>query len=244
MRFFVALATGVFLTRIGLVPLARSVAVRRGGDKKSVHSIENITSVIGIFISLTVALQAASFGNLVTVLGAIAAAATVAVGFGMREQVGSVVAGIFIYTDNPFIKGDYIKVNDIEGVVKEIGLRATILNGGDSEKQVVPNSILTQNNLKNYTKGRRSKVSISTKIDIEKVEKVKDILFQKIDDAEETLSKPEPKIMFRSIDDGKTDIDVVFWIKDSKKVKEVRSKVLEQFNSEAIKQGLFEKTEA
>ena len=67
---------------------------------------------------------------------------TVAVGFGMRDQVGNLVSGIFIHFDNPFIKGDYIKVEETEGVVQEIHLRETIINGAGSEKTMIPNSKL------------------------------------------------------------------------------------------------------
>ncbi|MFB6115067.1 MAG: mechanosensitive ion channel domain-containing protein, partial [Candidatus Nanohalobium sp.] len=55
---------------------------------------------------------------------------------------------------------DYIKTGDYEGVVKEIKLRATVLNGYSSEKLVVPNSALTTGAVKNYTKGSKTKTSL------------------------------------------------------------------------------------
>lgn len=240
LRFFVSLGIGLFVTRTVLMPLSRKLAQKKGGDKKMVHSTENIAAITGIFMTFTVALQAASFGNLVTVLGAVAAAATVAIGFGMRDQVSSVVAGIFIYTDNPFVKGDYIKVNETEGVVKDISLRATILNGGESEKQIVPNSILTQNTVKNFTKGRKTKVSIKTDVDVDKTEEVSRILLEKIENTSETLNKPAPKTIFKHFSDGKMELDTVFWIKDSKDVKDVRSEVLKEFNTEIREKKLFD----
>ncbi|MFB6182515.1 MAG: mechanosensitive ion channel domain-containing protein [Candidatus Nanohaloarchaea archaeon] len=125
------------------MPTTRKILQIRGKQKKSIHSVENIVGVIGLFITFTVGLQAAKFGNLATILGAIAAALTVAVGFGMRDQISSLVAGILIQLDNPFVKGDYIKVNDQEGKVKEINLRTTIINGKNNEKLVLPNNVLT-----------------------------------------------------------------------------------------------------
>ncbi|MFB6115068.1 MAG: hypothetical protein ABEK04_02160, partial [Candidatus Nanohalobium sp.] len=107
-RFFLALIGGVAVTKLVLMPLTRRL-MKKKGDKKALHSIENLVGVVGLFLTFTIALQVGNFGSLATIIGAIAAALTVAVGFGMRDQVSSVVGGIFIHLDNPFVKGDYIK---------------------------------------------------------------------------------------------------------------------------------------
>ena len=83
-RFLVTLLVGVAVTRILLMPASRRL-VSKKGDRKVTHSIENLVGVTGLFLTFTVALQAGSFGGLATIIGAIAAALTVAVGFGMRD---------------------------------------------------------------------------------------------------------------------------------------------------------------
>lgn len=242
-RFVIAIVIGTVLTRTVLMPLTRRLMARKGSDVKAKHSMENIVALVGLFITFIVALQAGNFGNLVTVLGTIAAALTVAIGFGMRDQVSSIVAGIFIHTDNPFVKGDYIKVNDFEGVVKEIKLRATTLNGKNDEKQIVPNNILTTNVVKNQTKGRKTRAVVELKISSDNLEKASELLISSAAENEEVLSNPEPELNYTGIEEGKVDTKLSYWLSGSEKVKKVRSQVLKSFTQKMIEEGLSEKKE-
>ncbi|MFT4892572.1 MAG: small-conductance mechanosensitive channel [Candidatus Nanohaloarchaea archaeon] len=241
LRFMITLVAGVLLTRAVLMPIVVRVMSRRGSSKKALHSIENISALIGLFLALLISLQAANFGNLLTILGTLAAAATVAIGFGMRDQVASVVAGVFIHVDNPFVKGDYIKVGENEGIIKDISLRTTTLNGKNNAEQVVPNNLLTTNVVKNYTRGNVTKVSIETLIESDKAEQASELILESIDENESVLNKPEPEIRYRKMSEGKTEMEATFWIKSAEKVKIARSDVLKGYSEKAEKKGLFEK---
>lgn len=242
-RFAAAMIAGTVLTRTVLMPLTRRAMSRRGSDIKAKHSMENLVGLIGLFTSFVIALQAGNFGNLVTVLGTVAAALTVAVGFGMRDQVSSIVAGVFIHTDNPFVKGDYIQVDEYEGVVKEIRLRATTLNGRNDEKQIVPNNLLTNNVVKNQTKGRRTRSVIDLKLSSENLEKASELLVSAASEQEDILNNPEPEINYTGMEDGKIGTELRYWLNSSDKVKTVRSKVLESFAHKMVEHGIAEQKE-
>lgn len=239
-RFLITLGIGIIATRLVVMPVTHKL-LARNRDEKTLHSIVNIVGIIGLFLSLTLALQAGSFGNLTTIIGAIAAALTVAIGFGMREQVGNLVSGLFIYFDNPFIKGDYIKSGEIEGVVKEIHMRDTVLNG--AEKTVVPNSTLMKNPLKNFTKGRKTQTAISTEIEPDKLSEKTEILKEAAEENERVLEKPGPEIVLKGIDE-KVSAELHYWIKDPSTSKQIRSEVLGEYNKKAEEKGLFEEEEA
>lgn len=240
-RFVIAIILGTILTRTVFMPLTRRLMAKKGSDIKAKHSMENIVGLTGLFGTFIVALHAGNFGGLVTVLGTIAAAMTVAIGFGMRDQVSSIVAGIFIHTDNPFVKGDYIKVNDFEGVVKEIKLRATTLNGRNNEKQIVPNNILTTNVVKNQTKGSKTRAVVELKISSENLEKASEILINSATEQEEVLKTPEPEVNYIGVEEGKVTTHLSYWLNNSDKVKPVRSKVLDLFTKKMVEEGLSEK---
>lgn len=235
-RFILTLVIGGFLTRAVLMP-ATARLLKKRKDEKTLHSIVNIVGIIGFFLTLTVALQAGSFGNLATIIGAIAAALTVAVGFGMREQVGNVVSGIFIYFDNPFILGDYIKNGEVEGVVKEINLRDTIINGSESEKTVIPNSQLMNSPTKNFTKGRKTKTSISVELKPEKLEEVRETLLEAARSHEKALEKPEPEVSMKSGE--KFSAELHYWINNPGESKAIRSNVVEEYLRKAQEKGLL-----
>lgn len=228
-RFFITLIIGILVTKMLFAPLLARL-VSRSDDVKTQSSLNNIGVLIGLFITFTIALQAANFGNLVTVLGTIAAAATVAVGFGMRDQVASVVAGIFIHTDNPFIKGDYIKVGDTEGVIKNIKLRATTLKGPKQEKQIIPNNKLTTEVVKNYTKGTKTKSVLETKIPLEKLEETSNELLKISKNTEKVLDTPEPEVASKGIDDDKAIIEFRYWVDKPSHVKETKNKVIKSYS--------------
>jgi len=242
-RFVIAIIAGTILTRTVLMPLTRRAMTRKGSDVKAKHSMENIVGLTGLFATFIVALQAGDFGNLVSVLGTIAAALTVTIGFGMRDQVSSVVAGIFIHTDNPFVKGDYIKVNDFEGVVKEIKLRATTLNGKNDEKQIVPNNILTTNVVKNQTKGRKTRSVIELKLAAKDLEKASELLVSAVSEHEDVLGIPEPEINYIGVEDDKVDTKLSYWLIGSENVKKIRSDVLKSFSRKMKEKGLYKEKE-
>lgn len=232
-RFFLVLTAGVFLTRLVLMPASRRMVGARKGDKVSVNSVGNLVGVFGLILSFIVALQAAGFGGLVTVLGAITAALTVAVGFGMRDQVSNIVGGFFIYTDNPFVVGDYIEVNDQGGVVEDVSLRQTELNGMEGEKLVIPNSILTLNPVKNFTEDTRTKGSISLETLPEKAPELEKKSVEIAQENASVLEKPEPEVVLRGFKEGKVEMQLHYWIRGSEDSGRVRSQLLRDLASEA-----------
>lgn len=240
-RFFIVLMVGSSLTRLILVPLVKRFYPK--DDEKALHSLENLTVILGLFIAFTLALQAGSFGGLVGVITALGAAVTVAVGFGMRDQVSNLVAGLLIHLDNPFTKNDYIKVGNTEGVVQDISLRATTLNGGKNKKQIVPNAMLTTGVVKNYTKSNKTKASIETKVDLKNAEEASDLLLESINESEETLDSPEPEISFKKIESNELEMDATFWVKKSGEVKKARSDVLKKYTGKMKDSGLLDEEE-
>ncbi len=239
--FFGSTVIGVLLTRAVLMPAAGKVIKRRDGDVKAVHSFENIIGITGLFVTFTVALQVANFGNLVTLLGTIAAAATVAVGFGMRDQISSLVAGIFIHTDNPYVKGDYIKVDEYEGVVKEVRLRATVIETDKEPKQVVPNNLVTTKTLKNYTRGRKTRRNIEITSEPEKAEETLEILQEAVEGCETVWKKPAPTSSFEGMEEGKMKLRCSYWIGSPENADEVKDEIMRSFNSKMVEKGMFEK---
>ncbi|WP_217907027.1 mechanosensitive ion channel family protein [Candidatus Nanohalobium constans] len=225
------------------MPLTEKLMARRNTDMVTRHSFSNLTGITGVFLSFIVALQAAEFGNLVSVLGAITAAATVAVGFGMRDQISNLVAGFMLYLDSPFIKGDYIEVGEKSGVVKEIRLRHTTVKNGESEKTVLPNSMLTTTPLENYSRGKRATASIEFKVENSKSQKLEEMLIESMNLEEDILDKPEPKVNYKGLEEGKTVLEAVFSVSTATKVGEAKKKLNRAVNQKAAEEKLFEKEE-
>ncbi|AKH97016.1 mechanosensitive ion channel family protein [Halanaeroarchaeum sulfurireducens] len=236
-RFLAILIIGIILTRAAIVPVIRRVLRKREAGTETIHSVVSLTSVIGYFLSFTIALQAANFGSIVTILGAMTAALVVAMGFGMRDQISNIVAGFLIYGSNPFIVGDYIKSQTAEGVVESIDLVSTTLSGSSSQKIVVPNAQLTTEELRNYTKASRTKASIRVTLPLEQLVEGTELLKDLVDKRSEVLDDPAPDI-FYSETDGEVYAEIHFSLETSRNAKEIKSDILEDFTRQMVEAGL------
>lgn len=200
----------------------------------------SFTSVIGYFLSFTIALQAANLGNIVTILGAMAAALVLAMGFGMRDQISNIVAGLLIYGSNPFMVGDYIKSQTAEGVVESIDLVSTTLRGSSSQKIVVPIAQLTTEELRNYTKASRTKASIRVTLPLEQLVEGTELLKGLVDKRSAVLDDPAPDIFYSEMD-GEVYAEMHFWLETSGNSKEIKSDILEEFTRQMVDAGLTDR---
>ncbi len=73
-------------------------------------------------------------------LVAIGGSAAVAVGFALKDLVGSMIAGFILLFDRPFQVGDRVSFNGEYGEIKSIGLRSVRLNTLDDNLVTIPNS--------------------------------------------------------------------------------------------------------
>ena len=69
-----------------------------------------------------------------------------ALGFALRDALSNLLAGALIVIYHPFQIGDLISVSGSEGMVKEINLRYTVLQG-EEQTFLIPNSILFTNTI-------------------------------------------------------------------------------------------------
>ncbi len=66
--------------------------------------------------------------------------AAVAIGFSLKDLVGSIVAGVTLLFDRPFQVGDRVTFGETYGEITNIGLRAVRLQTLDDNEVTIPNS--------------------------------------------------------------------------------------------------------
>src|SRR4030095_8726722 len=102
-----------------------------------------------IVVGLTLALHLAGIK-----LGAVFAAGAVfavGLGFAMQNIAQNFVSGVILLVERSIEPGDVIEVNTQVVRVHQMGIRATLVRTLDDEDMIVPNSILVQTTVKNYT---------------------------------------------------------------------------------------------
>ena len=74
-----------------------------------------------------------------------------ALGFALKDALSNILSGALILIYHPFTVGDTITVSGCQGLVIEINLRYTILQG-DNRIYLIPNSSLFTNNIEVFKK--------------------------------------------------------------------------------------------
>lgn len=127
-----------------------SVVVQKSGRKEVINLILKIIYFIVIVIAALMILSRLGFD--ISALIASLGIGGLAVAFAAKDIIANFFASVMLLFDNSFSQGDWIVCGDIEGAVVEIGLRKTTLRTFDNALVFVPNSVLTSNSIRNWTR--------------------------------------------------------------------------------------------
>lgn len=94
--------------------------------------------VLGVLVGLTIVFPSVTPASLFSLLGV----GGVAIGFAFRDILQNLLAGILLLLTRPFRIGDQIVVDDSEGTVEDIQVRATLIRTYDNLQVVIPNTQL------------------------------------------------------------------------------------------------------
>ena len=137
-----------------------------------------------------------NLSSITTFLGA----AGIVLGFAFKETLGNICGGLIILTFKPFKVGHVIEYKNYIGEVKSIEIFYTRIKTPQNEQVIIPNGMITSNELRNMTKEKVRrldlKVGVSYKSDILKVKNVlRNIIDEEIKGEEKlVLRSPEPTI--------------------------------------------------
>ncbi len=97
--------------------------------------------------------------TLITTLGV----GGIAIALAVQNVLGDLFAAFSIILDKPFLVGDSIAVDTIEGTVEHIGLKTTRLRSVNGEQVIISNADLLRSRVRNYSRrqGRRIVFTIS-----------------------------------------------------------------------------------
>jgi len=102
-----------------------------------------IAKTLKIFIVLTgVLVVAQNMGYSISGLLASLGIGGIAIAMAAKDTIANIFGSIMILVDRPFVIGDWIKTDEFEGVVEEIGFRSTRIRTFERTLVNVPNSTL------------------------------------------------------------------------------------------------------
>ena len=181
-----------------------------------------------------------------TVFTFVGGALALGIGFGAKNIMNNLLCGVVIVTEHPIRVGDLIEVDNLLGVVENIGFRATTIKSLKNTHILVPNSIILEHNILNWTlsdKVIRSTLKLSVCYG-SPVEKVKELLLKTAQDHESILTynkDQSPIVFFSDFGDSGLHFELYYWIAinsplDLKKVaSELRFEINRLFKEEDIR---------
>jgi len=198
-----------------VVPSLDGLLRRRGVDEHARKPLRVLGYVLVILAGLGLGFALAGYGNILIALSTVGAAATLAVGFALQDVIKNFVAGVFIYTDQPFRTGDWIEWSGNSGFVEDIGLRVTRVRTFDNEHLTVPNSQLTDDVIKNYDRNRTLRLKFTFRIGFEDdIDDAMDHIIAAAEAEEEILEEPTPSVKLMEINEASFDLQGRIWIRD------------------------------
>jgi small-conductance mechanosensitive channel len=140
----------------------------------------------------------------------------VALGFAMQNIAQNFVSGVILLVERSIKPGDILRVEGRLVKVMRMGIRATVSRTLDDEEIIIPNSVLVQNSVTNYTlKDRlyrlRALVGVVYWSDMALVRETLERVAKEIPWREKG---PEPRILLRQFGDSSVDFEVSVWISD------------------------------
>ena len=211
--FFVVAVAVYLLGRVTVVPLVNRVLKARNLDAHARKPLQKITGIIVGFAAIGIAFAFAGYGNILTAIATVAAAATLAIGFAMQEVLKNFVAGIFIFTDEPFRIGDWIEWDDHAGVVEDISLRVSRVRTFDNELLTVPNSQLTDDVIKNPVAKDTLRLKFVFGIGYEDdIDEATEIIIAEAENHPDILDDPAPSVRLTELADSYVGLQSRIWI--------------------------------
>ena len=179
--------------------------------EKSLHTfIRSIANILLWFVTLMVVadalgINASSLLALVGVLG-------LAVSLSVKDSLSNLAGGLTILGTRPFKVGDYVEIGSNSGTIEEIGLVYTSLTTVDNRRILVPNSVVVDAEVTNYTAEplRRVDLKVTASYDAP-VERVKLTIQEVVNAHDLVLSDPPPFARLSEYGDSALEYVVRAW---------------------------------
>jgi len=199
-----------------------SRVVRRGvqAAMSRVSSHPSINKLIGTMAGLVVlgagifvALGIVGLDKTVTSLLAGVGIVGLALGFAFQDIASNFMSGIILMLRQPFTHDDMIETNGVTGLVREVSLRTTMIHTLDGKVVVVPNSLVLNSVLINYSITGRRRVDLGVGVAYgDDLEKVRRVTLRAVESIEQRDHDEPVTLFYEGFGSSSIDFVVRFWI--------------------------------
>jgi small-conductance mechanosensitive channel len=225
LAFLIICIATILISKLIQRAIRRGFNRRRVTDEGTVAVTTRLTNYVVLTIGLGIALN--TLGIDLTALFAAGAVFAVGIGFAMQTIAQNFVSGVILLVERSISPGDIIEINDEVVRVTKMSIRTTHARTLNDEEIILPNSLLVQSIVTNYTLNDTlyrisAEVGVSYESDIDHVHKT-------INDCLELLSwrvqDKTPIVRISSFGSSSVDFKVMVWIDDPWQAENARGKI-------------------
>lgn len=193
-----------------LVKISKKLMVKNGVD---ITLQKFLGDLLGWGLKVLVFITAISqLGVETTSFIAILGAAGLAVGLALQGSLANFAGGALIMIFKPFKVGDLIEAQGEIGTVKEIQIFVTKIISPGNKLVIVPNGILSNGNIKNYTELGMLRVDLTFGVSYDSdIKKTKEVLMQVLKSNDNVLQDPAPSVNVSELADSSVNFAVRPW---------------------------------
>jgi small-conductance mechanosensitive channel len=182
-------------------------------------------SLVGVIVITALGLLQVPLTAFAFVSGAVA----IGVGFGAQNIVNNFISGWILMSERPVRIGDFVEVEGSHGTVEMIGNRSTRIRRVDGVHLLVPNSLMLERTVVNWTlidQQIRSivRVGVSYGSPVRDVER---LIYQAVGEQAEIKTEPAPRVIFEDFGDNSLIFEVFFWcdVRAEREMRQIRSDI-------------------
>ncbi|EMA39874.1 mechanosensitive ion channel family protein [Halobiforma nitratireducens] len=184
-------------------------------DYVTAHQEGVVFRVLQVTIFIAVGLAALTLWD-VELRGLLVGAGFLGIVLGMaaRQTLGSLIAGFVLMFSRPFEIGDWVRIDDHEGMVIDITIINTRLRSFDGEIVVLPNDRVSSSTIINRSKRNRLRLRLEVGVDYETdLEHAEEVAVDAIESVDDVAPAPKPQVIPTEFGDSSITLECRFWIK-------------------------------
>jgi potassium efflux system protein len=137
----------------------------------------------------------------------------IGIGFGLQGVVNNFVSGLILLFERPINVGDAVQVGNLQGWVRRIGIRASVLRTLQGAEIIVPNGQLTSEQVTNWTLSDQTRrVDLPVGLSYGTVPSEAIALLEEIGRAHpKVLQYPPPRGLFMGYGDSSINFELRVW---------------------------------
>ena len=189
------------------------------------YAVASLTQYCLWVIGLLVGLRILNIN--LTAIAVVAGALGLGIGFGLQNIVANFVCGLVLLVERPIRVRDRITMENLEGNVRAVNFRSTLIETNDNISVIVPNSEFINSKVINWSIGD-PKVRIHVPVGVaygSNLETVTRALLGVAAEADGVLRQPAPEVRFIEFGNSSLNMELLVWTNEPAKHFLLRSRL-------------------